>query len=535
MSHVVVVNSFAKTARISTTPMKDLNTVKNEACQKFGLNQDQYALKYNNKPVNLSNTIRFANLPQGARLELVQASRSPTVISVALQLPASDKRDLNDRLVEKFASNTSLWEILRQFESSQGSSFNFTQRAIPEISGGSSGAGRMHYEMPVITVMPDHKEYSSFVDLQKTLSQLGISDSRALLKLSYKNSGTPLEDAMTQISQYFKSAETTSSSAHAESSAQASSIPDLEDAAPEATNTVAGETIRADEPDPEPMDVDEKPVEQPALPTSIPAVDGSREQTENTPPSSVSTPVSAPVPASALASSSQASASESPFSRNIQIFAAPTSSTPQAARQNIDDTDFEPTKEQALAQLAAYQRQSRNTRLLSDKELEQQEAERQEKLKATAERGGVLRVRLPDGAFIQVRILKTDTAAEVYDVVSSCLSVKNEPYDLQYRSRTGQPLKMERNSKRVFQDLGFSTNELVTFLWGDKASNEARANKNVLSEQHQQQAQTLKVEEPVAQQSDKSAPQGNAEGKKKMASKADIEAKMKKFLKFGKK
>jgi tether containing UBX domain for GLUT4 len=531
MSHVVVVNSFAKTARIPTTPMKDLNTVKNEACKKFGLNQDQYALKYNNKPVNLSNTIRFANLPQGARLELVQASRSPTVISVALQLPASDKRDLNDRLVEKFASNTSLWEILRQFESTEGSNFNFTQRAIPEISNGSSGAGRMHYEMPVITVMPDHKEYSSFVDLQKTLSQLGIGDSRALLKLSYKNSGTPLEEAMSQISQYFKSAEPTPSGAHAGSSAQASSIPNLEDAAPEATTTVAGETIKADEPDAEPMDVDEKPAEQQVSTATIPVVDGPGEYTENMPPSSPSGPVSVSAPAQSSLPSTSASTS----SRNVQIFAAPTSSTPQAARQNIDESDFEPTKEQAIAHQAAIQRQTRNTRLLSDKELEQQEAERQEKLNATAEKGGVLRVRLPDGAFIQLRILKTDTAADVYDIVSSCLSVSNEPYDLQYRSRTGQPLKMERNNKRVFQDLGFSTSELVTFLWGDKASDAARRSKNVLSPQHQQQAQTLKVEEPVAQASEKSDVQGNAEGKKKMATKAEIEAKMKKFLKFGKK
>jgi tether containing UBX domain for GLUT4 len=534
MSHVVVVNSFAKTTKIPTTPTKDLNTVKNEACQKFGLNQDQYALKWNNKPVNLSNTIRFAGLPQGARLELVQASRSPSVVSVALQLPASDKRDLNDRLVEKFASNTSLWEILRQFESGQGSNFNFTQRAIPEISNGSSGAGRMHYEMPVITVMPDHKVYSSFVDLQKTLSQLGISDSRALLKLSYKNSGTPLEEAMTQISQYFKSAEPTASGAHAATSTQASSIPNLEGAAPEAATTVAGETIRADEPDPEVKDVDEKLEEQQTATGSIPAVDGPKEEKENIPPLS-SVPVSSADPTTTQ--SSQPSAPNTASSRNVQIFAAPTSSTPQAARQNIDDSDFEPTKEQALAQLAAYQRQSRNTRLPSDKELEQQEAKRQEKLNATAERGGSLRVRLPDGAYIQVNLLKTDTATDVYSTVDSCLSIRNEPYDLQYRSRTGQPVKMERNSKRVFQDLGFSNSELVTFLWGEKASDEARRNKNVLSAHHQQQAQPLKVEESLVQQQngESSSSQGNAEGKKKIASKGDVEAKLKKFLQFGKK
>jgi tether containing UBX domain for GLUT4 len=120
--------------------------------------------RYNNKPISLSQQIRLANLPQGARLELVQASRSPTVISVALQLPKA-------RLTQKFASNTSLWEILRQFESGEGANYNFTQRGVPEMSG-TSGSGRLHYEQPVITVMPGHKEQGSFVELQQTLSQL---------------------------------------------------------------------------------------------------------------------------------------------------------------------------------------------------------------------------------------------------------------------------------------------------------------------------------------------------------------------------
>jgi len=90
--------------------------------------------RYQNKPVPLSQQIRLANLPQAARLELVQASRSPTVISVALQLPQS-------RLTQKFASNTSLWEILRYFESGDGANYNFTQRGVAEMSGDRVQAG----------------------------------------------------------------------------------------------------------------------------------------------------------------------------------------------------------------------------------------------------------------------------------------------------------------------------------------------------------------------------------------------------------
>ena len=56
----------------------------------------------------------------------------------------------------------------------------------------------MNYEMPVVTVMPGHREQADFVGLQKTLSQLGFDSGSALLRLGFKNSGTPLEEAMAQ-------------------------------------------------------------------------------------------------------------------------------------------------------------------------------------------------------------------------------------------------------------------------------------------------------------------------------------------------
>ena len=46
MSHVVVFNSYAKTVKIPTTPVKYLTEVRDEACQKFGVSKDQFTLKY---------------------------------------------------------------------------------------------------------------------------------------------------------------------------------------------------------------------------------------------------------------------------------------------------------------------------------------------------------------------------------------------------------------------------------------------------------------------------------------------------------
>lgn len=45
MSHVVVFNSYAKTVKIPTTPVKYLTEVRDEACQKLGVSKDQYTLK----------------------------------------------------------------------------------------------------------------------------------------------------------------------------------------------------------------------------------------------------------------------------------------------------------------------------------------------------------------------------------------------------------------------------------------------------------------------------------------------------------
>jgi tether containing UBX domain for GLUT4 len=541
MSHLVVFNSYARTHKIPTTPVKYLTEVRDEACAKFGVNKDQFTLKYNNKPISLSQQIRLANLPQGARLELVQASRSPTVISVALQLPASEK---NIRLTQKFASNTSLWEILRHFESGEGANYNFTQRGVPEMTG-TSGAGRLHYEMPVITVMPGHKEQTDFVGLQQTLSQLGFESGSALLKLSYKNSGTPLEEAMAQITQYFKSGDPPSAEArgaHASTTDQLALIPDPDQAAPEAMETVAGETTRNDEPDPEPMDMDPKPAAQATSEPEVSTENPATESLENVSPAAAlaaatSTAASAPVVPEASvepsAPSSESSAQAADKPRNVQIFSAPTSSTPQAARNAFNESDYLPTIEHAKSHQAALLNKTRNTRLLSDKELEEQEKERQAKVNAAAEKGGALRIRMPDGALIQMGFTKDDTAEGLYEFVKGFLAKKNEPFQLKNTGPTGRLVLIPQDNKHLVQDLRFFNNELITFQWAENASAEARASRNTLAQEWQAKAQTLKVEEPAPVE--KTQPQAKeqtvAEGKRKAnMSSEEKESKLKNLL-----
>jgi tether containing UBX domain for GLUT4 len=391
--------------------------------------------------------------------------------------------------------------------------------------------------------MPGHKEQSNFVELQQTLSQLGFDSGSALLKLSYKNSGTPLEEAMAQITQYFKSNEPASAGAHgahASTTDQLASIPDPAQAAPESTEVVAGETVRNEEPDPEPMEVDSKPAAQPIQEPEVSTENNATENVENTSPAAAlaaatSTASSAPVePTQIPAQPPQTSSQPTEQSRNVQIFSAPTSSTPQAARNAFNESDYLPTIEHAKAHQNALLTKTRNTRLLSDKELEEQEKERQAKIDAAAEKGGALRIRMPDGALIQMNFNKSDTAVGLYDFVRGFLEKKNEPFQLKNTGPTGRLVMIPQDNKRLVHDLRFFNNELITFQWADNASAEARASRHTLSQEWQAKAQALKVEEPVREE--KAQPQASqgqtvAEGKRKAnMSNEEKESKLKNLL-----
>jgi tether containing UBX domain for GLUT4 len=385
------------------------------------------------------------------------------------------------------------------------------------MSDGVSGAGQLNYEQPVITVMPGHLEQSDFVGLQQTLAQLGFESGSALLKLSYKNSGMPLEEAMTQISQYFKTEQPEPAGAHVATSAQTTTEPVLE------------QSIRSEEADPEPMDVDTTPIGQTTVEPEIPALGVTA---ENVGDMSTEASVAAATSKAPPTESPAPSAQTSDLPRNVQIFSAPTSSTPQAARNAFNESDYLPSIEHAKVHQAQLLNKTRNTRLLSDKELEEQEKERQEKVAAAAAKGGALRIRMPDGTLIQMNFTKEDTAVGLYDFAKDFLDRKNEPFELKYTSPTGRLILIEKNSKRLSQDLRFSANELITFQWAEDASIEARASRSTLAQEWQAKAQTLKVEEIAA--AEKEAPakgQTVVEGKRKAnMSSDDKENKLKNIL-----
>jgi len=517
---VFVVDSAARRTQIKVTPGKVLREVLEEACRAKKLNPESYALKtQNNKPVDLSQPFRLSGLSPGAKLQLTQASRSTGVVSVALQLPESDG---GGRFTDKFPSNTSLWLVLRKFEEGVAGQpqrkLNLTQRAVQA----DSGALRLYYEQPSINVMS--RTIETFTDLQKTLGQLGINGGSILMRLNFKNNGQPLEEAMEEISGYFTSVQGPSGDngvgatqqahgAHADGPGNMSSVPDAA-----ADNTGVSLDGSAG---PEPNDGDVKMTSSaPVAPVVEDDVIASSSETPLQPAEP------APQPQQALYN-------------GVAVYRAPSNDTPAAALEPDDPTTFEPSIAHAKAHQAALERSGRNTRLLSDKELEEQEAQRQAALATVL--NVTVRVRYPDQSMIETNIDASETSAEVYRKVRETLAHPTEPFELRFLGKKGNQSLPDRADKRLVRDFGFRGKVLVTFAWLQEASTQARQ-APALKEEYRSHAQELNVDLSAFRavpQAEGSSSAQKPEGVKKESSGkgkgGDLEAKMKKFLGFGKK
>ena len=398
--------------------------------------------RHNNKLVDLSITCRLSNLPSGAKLELVLSSRSPSVVSVALQLPQSEP-DGSNRLTAKFASNSTLWKILRTFESQpDGKPKNFTGRGLAVPTSQSSGTPDIYYETPALLVMG--RELSSFVDLQRTLAQLGFNNGSALLRLSFKKTDTPLEQAMQQISLYFG--------------------PAVDDVRRDNFHEMT------------PRDEIQAPAE-PLNVTGDSAVHNLSSDQEDTARS-----------AHPIASSDIGMAKP----EGITILAAPSSTGVQPAYQAHDEKDFIPTIDHARLHQARLATAGTNKRLLSDAELAAQALASKQRLESVNE--VEIKVRFPDQMQIVRKFLREATAHSLYDFVQSVMARDHEPFHLSLSTSRGPhtiPPRTQADSNLI-TGLGMTGKVLVNFIWGDGATLEARQTP-VLKIQYREQAQEMVI------------------------------------------
>lgn len=424
--------------------------------------------RHSNKPLDLSRTIRLSGLSSGAKLELVLHSRSPAAVSVALQLPeAETSGTTTQRLTHKFPSNTSLWLILRKFESNIGvdnvPDRNFTARGAPKLDNGSIGAGRLYYETPVLQVMG--RELSSFVELQKTLSQLGFNSGSVLMRLSFRITETPLEESMQEIGQYFKSVEGEQSG----------------------RTLVESEAVR------EPTQNPSK--SSPVKSSPRPEEPAAREDTTLSDAVSVSVNQGATFPPV----HDDISILDSDH-RPVSVYAAPSSSTPRAALQPFNEKDYEPTIAHAKIHQSRLVATSRNQRLKNHSEVEAEiEAQKQKAANITEVE---IKVRFPDQMQVISKFSSQDTSTSLYDFVRSCLENEGEPFLLKFTGPRGpQPIPKEGSAVRLIAGLGMIGRVLVNFIWEEGASVEARVGK-VLKDRFREKAKEIEVKNVVVEHDD---------------------------------
>ena len=394
--------------------------------------------------------MRLSGLSSGAKLELVQLSKSAGVVSVALQLPESEVQSpAQARLTDKFPSTTTLWLLLRKFEAGVAGSQikrNLTARAVPSAG---AGAGRLFYEQPVLDIMG--RQLSTFTDLQRTLSQLGFNSGSVLVKLTFKTTETPVEEAMSQIQQYFEDV-------------------DPQPTPPETAPSSSVALESAKEPvKPEWLEDEQMQDVQATIPAST-----VKSPTTDSPTDSASTQ---PPPISPTTTVS---------SRPLSVFRPPTSPKPPPPDT---DSDYTPTIEHAQTHQKLLMQESRNKRLPTDAELAAKQATQIEELSSI--QSVEIKIRFPDQSAVISKFGQGDTSASLYGFVRECLeeSLRAEPFVLRnvgVRDKSGGVIP--EGTKRLIIDLQLRGRVLVVFGWDEKVSEGVGGRKEVLRVDLRQQA-----------------------------------------------
>lgn len=367
--------------------------------------------------------------------------------------------------------------MLRKFEAGvagSGALRNLTARGVPATTA-DGASGRLYYEIPVLRVL--EREISTFEDLQKSLAQLGFNGGNVLMRLGFRRTEEPIEEAMLKIGEYFKSS--------------GEDIP-----APPTAQAPALETV-AEQSNETPQDS--------VVPAKINPSD------ESTAPTTQDTPV----PAAPTDQPTSASG------RPITVFSPSSDTTPLSAQMPYNEQDYVPSIEHAKAHQRQLNQSSRPQRLPTDAEIAAKAAA-EEKRRAEIHEVDI-KVRFPDQSQVVAKFGPTDSGQSLYGFVRSCLApeISQEKFIINV-FLTAAPARAahanvipESTESLLIKDLGLSGRVLVNFTWADGATSVARQRQaDLLRPELRSQARKHKVEEPTepAEEPSESKPQAAPSG-----------------------
>lgn len=410
-------------------------------------------------------------------------SRSPSIVTVALQLPECESRGApNARILDKFPSTTTLWLVLRKFESGvagTGPIRNLTARGVPATSDGDAGAGRLFYEIPVLQIL--ERELSSFTDLQKSLAQLGFNSGNVLVRLSFRRTEDPLDVAMTKIAEYFKTPED-----------------EMPAAIPNQAGAISEEEAKDESQKQAPSATQPEVSSEPTAPSA---------HDQDTP----------------IPDAPEQPATASTSDRPITVFSPPSANTPSSAQIPYNEEDYVPTVEHAKAHQRLLNQSSRNQRLPTDSEIAAKAAAEEKRRSEIREVD--VKVRFPDQSQVVVKFGPSDTGKSLYGFVRSCLdpAYTGEKFSLNIfrnptASRPASASTLPESDQTLIKDLGLAGRILVNFTWADGASS-AQRRTDLLRPELRSQAREMKVEQPPEIKEEPSPPKteggpsGSGDGK----------------------
>ncbi|KAG0351760.1 Tether containing UBX domain for GLUT4 [Podila minutissima] len=195
---------------VKTTPTMLLRQIANTVCEQQGYSEpESYGLKSGRNVLDLSLSIRYANIAPGTKLELVKIPRNkgaPTNVDVALQL------EDGARFIQTFAITTTLWDILLAFEQSSNGSLNLTRRTGTRpstvknnmiamgrrLSRGGRQQPTLVYMLPVVVLL--EREYNTIEKLRGTTLELGgLTSGNVVIRVLMRYMDTGIDDFMHRI------------------------------------------------------------------------------------------------------------------------------------------------------------------------------------------------------------------------------------------------------------------------------------------------------------------------------------------------
>lgn len=111
-------------------------------------------------------------------------------------------------------------------------------------------------------------------------------------------------------------------------------------------------------------------------------------------------------------------------------------------------------------------------------------------------------MRFPNQMQVVAKFNNLDTSAALYDHVKGLMDHEGEPFSLKYSSSKGPQLVPKESSARLISDLGMVGRVLVTVIWDEGASIEAR-NGFIVKARFREAAQEIEVKEIVGTVEDK--------------------------------